>query len=383
MKKISTVFLLIFMILSLFACNKPNADGEADLQTDNQTSDSSTTIGYWEDDVDHFARDAYDVYYIHNSSMNLERLLFECFQNLESYLNVKVTDLTANSDIDLYLGLYSAAVSAGADGVICDMHYEYQARIMELLDEASIPYIGMFNHVYNDWEQQQQIAPTVAMNQHLNGAKQIEILLETYPEYWGDIDSSEIACLILTTSSNDDFITRQQGAEEMFQELYPRNPLFISDAMIFGNADTARGYELLRIFIEDHPDTKYLLVASVSQDYALSAEMAAVDFGRTDTILIASSGDMLFSEWDKGYDGNWVSTYVTYHYEYAIPAMCGLIAMMDGRVDKYTLWQELRIGDDLCTRYLADGRMVTRGNYKDMEQAVLDKYGIVEHIIAN
>ena len=390
MKKVAAILMILAMMFSLFACkprddqNLPGSlsDTSSDTVDPFSTNIGSTTIGYWEDDVDHFARKTYEVSYIHNVDAPIHTLMFKCFQNLESYLNIKTTNYyNTTGEASVYLGLFETAIAEGTDGIICDMVYGHHVRIMEMLDEAGVPYIGLFNTARD--EESRAVAPTVAMDHYLAGAKQVEFLHEVYREYWGDIDPSEIACMVIANFSNSEFITRQQGIEDKFAELYPENTLVIGDinvALSGGGASYSTGDVVMWHFMPFYPDVKYWFVACVG-DYASGAAMWCKQFGRRDTILITGTGpDMPPSEWDnEEYYGNWISNYAVSNYEYAIPAMCGLIAMMDGRADKDTLWQELRTDDDICTRYFADGRMVTRENYKDMEQVVLDKYGIVEH----
>jgi hypothetical protein len=81
-------------------------------------------------------------------------------------------------------------------------------------------------------------------------------------------------------------------------------------------------------------------------------------------------------EWDAGYEGCWVSSYAVYNYNYVVPALCGLIALVDGRATHETLWAEIRADGDKATAYVAGDQMITKDTYKTVQSDIEKAFGI-------
>jgi hypothetical protein len=62
------------------------------------------------------------------------------------------------------------------------------------------------------------------------------------------------------------------------------------------------------------------------------------------------------AERNNGYQGSWVSASVISDYQYTIPAICGLIALMDGKATADTLWSSKRAAGDKVTFYISQTR---------------------------
>ncbi|MDR2486395.1 MAG: hypothetical protein LBD12_00375, partial [Clostridiales Family XIII bacterium] len=51
-------------------------------------------------------------------------------------------------------------------------------------------------------------------------------------------------------------------------------------------------------------------------------------------------GGSVIDEWESGYQGAWKSLITVPLVELAEPMLCGLLAVLDGRATKETLWQD-------------------------------------------
>lgn len=400
MKKILAILLVLIMTFSLVACGEKAKPQEQDNQTtpnvdsvnkpdgnDTQDSDGTKpdnsgttsadggTIGYITDEVDHFARDTYEIVYMYNSPTNLTRYMLECMQNLSDKLNINVTDVTANGDANLYISNIDAVLLTEPDGLVVDMVYEYQSRIMEILDASGVPYVSLFNSVQD--ENGSELVPVVMMNQLLNGQKQAEFLGEVYKDYWGDIDKKEIGQIILTYSLNEDLQTRERGAREKFEEMFPGNQVFVADAVTAGAMNAQAAFDLTSGVISANPEIKYWFINSVVEDMSIGAARATESLGKQDCVLITGSGSsVLPGEWDAGYEGNWIANFAVSNYQYAVPAVCGIIAMADGRATAETLWEDMKRPEDKCAQFVVGQDMITHDNYQSYFKEIEEGFGI-------
>jgi ABC-type sugar transport system substrate-binding protein len=390
MKKITAVLLTIVLAFSFISCaaetpaaeespSAPAASPEASA-TPSESAPASAepsaagTVGYITDEVDHHAREPYDIVYMYAAPSNLTQYMMECMTNLSERLNIKVTELTANGDGDKYVTNIETVALTKPDGIISDMNYEYQARLLEVYTEVGIPFISLFNSVMND--QKQEIVPVVMMNHKLNGQKQLEFLAENYKQYWGDVDQKDIGLLAMNFSLNADLQARVDGGVGKFEELFPGNPVFINDA-VSGKMDAQTAYDLSSSTISANPEVKYWFVISCVEDMSIGVARASESLGRKDSILITGSGSsVLPKEWDAGYEGNWVANFAVSNYQYAVPVLCGLIAIIDGRATAETLWPEFHREGDPCAQLVVGQDMITKDNYKQYFKDIEKSFGI-------
>jgi ABC-type sugar transport system substrate-binding protein len=406
MKKLTAIILALTVCLSMAACGDkspgdsetssgggvspsetqtpPDSGASPDAETPPPTEPADTPdgppaagclIGYITDDVDHQARDTYDIVYMYSAPSNLTRYMMECMQNLSERLNVNVTEMTANGDADLFVNNIETVALTEPDGFVMDMVYEYQARIMEILENVGIPYISLFNSVLDGDDR--ELVPVVMMNHLLNGQKQVEFMAENYKTFWGgDVDPGEIALLVLTFSLNLDLQTRGVGAETKFNELFPGNAVFVNDAST-GSMNAQTAFDLSNGTIAANPNIKYWFVANVVEDMAIGVARAAESLNKTDSILITGSGSsVLPGEWDAGYEGCWVANFAVSNYQYAVPALCGLIAIIDGRATSETLWPEYKRAGDVSAQFVVGESMITHDNYKQFFSDIEKSFGI-------
>lgn len=390
MRRTIALLLVILIVFSLTACKEtPPASEPVDSVPPTSTAptqtpppaqvqapDATGTVGYLTDDVEHFARDTYDFVYVFSNPSNLTMYMTECFETLGERLNYKLTTATANGDANLYVNnIIPAVLIKEPDGLIIDMPFEYQDRLREILDEAGVPYISLFNSVTD--ENGYEIVPVVMMNHYLNGQKQVELMEESRTKYWGEIDTSKLGLIALTFSLNADLTTRGRGAVDKFKELYPNNYIFEADAATVGYITGQTGYDLTSSAISANPDVEYWFVASCVEDMSIGAARATEALGKTDCVLITGSGaSVLPGEWDAGYEGNWIGNFAVSNYQYAVPAACGLIALCDGRATPETLWEDLKRPGDKAAQFVVGTDTITRDTYKDFFRIIEEGFGI-------
>ncbi len=279
--------------------------------------------------MDHFARDPYEFAYFYMSPLTLNQMHFLAMEKMQSVLNFTINQYNADSDGDKFINNMEVAAIQGADGFVIEPYADIAWRIYETAEELGVPYTCTVNAIYN--EQGQNVVPVVVLDQYKNGQTQVNWISEHYKDYWGEIDTSKIAAMFLKFTSNADLVTRSQGAIDRFKELYPNNTVFENDLVSRGFG-MEYAYDEAAAMFSAHPEVEYWWVFGVVEDFGQGSSRAVEALGKEDSVLIVTSGaNVLPLEWDAGYDGVWVTSYAVYNYNYTVPALCGLIALVDGR----------------------------------------------------
>ncbi len=385
MKKALSVLLVLLLVFALFACNKtaePSAETSADSatasaddSTDTGADDSATAdmeditvnadeVGYFESGVDPQSRDTYEIVHMYPYTLLLYEYMTECFQHFGEKLNCNITPSTSEFDMDVFIQNIEIFASQGnTDGFIVVIHADAADRIVEVLDESGIPYLGWCNS-YRD-ENGSELVPSVGLEQYPASATTVQWLADNYSTYWGDIDTSKIGLLNGNASSNADLNTRAVAAEETFNALFPENA-GVYDLDMVADFTQEGAYNQASAILSANPDVEYWFSTNCIEQYSQGVARAVESLQITDKVLITDVGsDVLCSEWESGYDGSWVSCLAISNYLYAAPAICGLVALIDGTATWDTLWSDMRAEGDQYTFYGAASTMITKDTYKD------------------
>ena len=388
MKKVFAVLLAILMVLTLFACNKttgepstapetstapsaepstePSAEPSADESTSPMTdiTQNADEIGFFESGVDPQSRDTYEIVHMYPFTLLLYELMTQCFDHFSGRLNCNITPSTSEADYDKFIQNIEVLASQGnTDGFIVVIDADTAVRIKEVLDESGVPYLAWCNSVRD--ENGSEIIPCVGLAQYEASATTVQWLYDNCQTYWGDIDTSKIALLNSNASSNADLNDRAVGAEDKFNELIPNNAgVFTIDMVNDFSQDTA--YNKAAATFSANPDIEYWFSTNTVEMYSQGVARAVEQLQLDDKVLITDVGsDILCSEWESGYDGSWVSCLAISNYLYAAPALCGMVALIDGTATWDSLWSDMRAPGDEYTFYGAANSMITKDSYKD------------------
>ncbi|MDR1067728.1 MAG: hypothetical protein LBL36_00595 [Clostridiales Family XIII bacterium] len=378
MKKISLVALalIVVMTLALGACSKDAKSDDPEMKASTEKAD---TVGYITDDVDHFARDAYNFVYAYYDESPLVDATFSSLENTGKAYNFTVTRMSGDESPETYMrNLQTLIDKGGVDGFFIDTDPQFQDRLMEALDKSGIPYMNMYTAFYSADEE--CLTPTVGLKQYDAGYATMAWLIDNYKKFWGDdVDTSTIGLLDIDFSISPDLKDRTAGIKDAFLKEFPQNEknVFVVDGLTGGTVSAEVGYDLTSQTVTANSNVKHWFVSSCLENYAQGATRAAESLGRDADFLISDVGSTILpSEWDSGYDGSWKSCLAISDYAYSAPAAMGLIAMADGRATKDTLWQEERAPKDKCTIWVAESEMVTKDTYKDYFAEINKKYGV-------
>ena len=380
MKKIIAVFIAALMMLSLFACNNGNSstsDSSANTQNTDAAPPASSasgdsqpaasgSVGWITDEVDHFARPTYKIAYIVAFYVAVNATLSDQLKLWAEKLNFEYTLVDAQQDNDSFMNSLETLAGQGYDGFILDFNPEATERCYELCQELGVNWISGVNPVVVD---DKQLWPGVTLDSFSMGQLMSQWLYDNYSSYWGDVDINDIGMIVCDNSGPIDLHLRCLGSEDRFRELFPD-----TYATNMFNADMAgldfapqSGYDRFTAIKSANPQIKYWLVTSVADLYALGVVRAAEALGaENETLILCADGYSLISEWESGYNGDCFTgaAYIApvYHTE---PIVCGLIAMIDGRVTPENLWPEWKApGQDYADLQL-ELTVITRHNYNE------------------
>ena len=407
MKKTFALLLAILMALTLFACNKeevtdspgsnspasdsPSASASSNTSTSPEASTSAETsqapqaggdpsvnenaIGFFTDGVDPYSRKTYDIVWAYMRPMALFLNIGTALEELEPILNFKKTEYCANSDIDAMIQTIELYADQGVDGFIIVIDASANLRIKEVLDDTGIPYVGILNTVRDS--NGNHIVPVIGHDNTRIVNEIGEWLFANYKNYWGDIDTSKIALLSFDFSPNVDFHERHVAAIDVFQRLIPNNAGIFEADGVTGGLNEETGYELASAILSSNPQIEYWFIISGLELYAQAATRVAESLGIDDHTLISCVDVIVLSAaWESGYEGCWVSALGNDPIQFAAPASCGLISMINGTSTPETLWAGRRGANDMRTFYQVSHDVLTIDTYQDYFAQVRAEAGL-------
>ncbi|MDR0817589.1 MAG: hypothetical protein LBN35_03015 [Clostridiales Family XIII bacterium] len=382
MKKTLVILLALIMAISLAACTNANKTEEPakdakPIQAAEPDAEANT-VGYITDNVDHFARDAYNFVYMYYDDSPLVESTYASFENLGSVYNFKMTKMSGDESPETYMTNLQALIDRGdVDGFFIDTDPQFQDQLMKVLDASKIPYMNMYTAFFD--EKGASLTVGVGLDQYQSGYESMQWLVDHYKEFWGDdVDTSTIGLLDIDFSISPDLQARTEGIKDSFTKAFPGNEnIFVVDGLTGGTVSTEVGFDLTSQTVTANSKVKYWLVSSCLENYAQGAARAAEELGRDDQFLISDVGSTILpTEWDTGYDGAWKTCYAMSDYAYSAPAALGLIAIADERATADTLWQDIRNPKDKRTIWEAESGMITKDDYKQFFAEADAKYGV-------
>ena len=146
-----------------------------------------------------------------------------------------------------------------------------------------------------------------------------------------------------------------------------------------GGLNEETGYDLATAILSAHPEVEYWFIPCCLEQYAQGAARAVEALGLEDKVMIVDiSGDLLPREWDGGYEGCWCASLALPSLVYAVPSICAIVSMIDGKSTPETLWAKERAAGDVYTNFntAGTGAMITKDNYVDYFKMIREKAGL-------
>ena len=350
----------------------PPAQGSSD---GGDPSVNQNAIGFFDDGVDPFSRKTYDIVWAYMRPMALFLNIGDSLRELEPILNFKTTEYCANSDIDAMIQTIEIYADQGVDGIIIVIDASANMRIKEVLDDTGIPYIGILNTVRDS--NGRHVVSVIGHDNILIVEEIGQWLYDNYKNYWGDIDTSKIALLSFDFSPNVDFHERHLAAIDVFNRLFPNNAGVFEADGVTGGLNEETGYELASAILSANPQIEYWMVISGLELYAQGTTRVAESLGIDDHTLISCVDVIVLSAaWESGYEGCWVSALGNDPIQFAAPAACGIVSLINGTSTPETLWSHMRAPNDERTFYQVSHNVLTIDTYKDYFAQVRAEAGL-------
>lgn len=388
MKKFIALLLAVLMALSLIACS----NGATNTGTSNPSNPASTpagsadtadkvnvsynlnALGGFDSGVDPASRDTYKIAYMYMRPMALFQNVSVALQELSVNNNYEIVEYCANSDIDALIQNIQMFNSQGVDGYLVVADPTAAVRTTEVLKSTGKPYIALLNSLRDD--NGSCLIPCIGIDGVVAGGETVAWLIDNHETYWGDIGDAKVGLLNFNFSANSDFNDRNIGSKAKFVEMLPNGTVFEADG-ISGALNEQTGYDLAAAIFAANPDIEYWYVAGCIELYSQGAARAAEALNMEDRVLITAVGsDVLPAEWDNGYDGCWVSCLALSNYQYAVPCVSALIAMLDGVITAEELWDTSRAEGDQYTFFNVSYGLLTKDNYVEFFEQVKKDAGL-------
>lgn len=381
MRKFVSFLIVIVLCFALTGCGGKADQPSASPASESPSGDVSKTPtlpatpqGYLDDDVDHYSRKMYEIVYTCETFGFLQQALFSGMQACEKRFNVHMTNVNSEGSQDTYLTNLELIGTRGFDGAIVDCPPAIQVRAIELLEESNVPYIAFFQTLLN--ADNRTVSPNVTNDNYAAGKMPAQWLADHYKEYMGDIDTSKLGFLYIGVSTAPDLVARSVGPEDVFNEYFSDGQFFWVDAASGGTTNLMSeelGYNLSIATINAHPEIEYWLVTSCLEFYGPGASRALEEVGKTtkNALVCVMGHGAQVADWESMSDDTMsvnVACWIIHDFEMTYPAVVGLIALLDGRATKESLWQERTppnyiYGNDYGV-WEVSGNIVTRQTYK-------------------
>jgi ABC-type sugar transport system substrate-binding protein len=385
MKKILTLFLLIGLALTLFACKTSDtgadssaSPGASSLPAGSVPPDASpeassapayipgyTKIGWYDPAGDYYNRDPYRIVYITYQCGSFGALMSTNFAGWASVTNVDYSTVDA-ADMDKFYNLVETYAGQGVDGFILDGDPSTGDRTVELTNELGVTaWTTATSALRNPDGSMLWIG--VTMDSTASGRTQADWLWTHYKDYFtGDYDINDIGYIHCGYSVVPNLQQVEDGVIDYLSSTdFNMDNYFPADAS--GQSWEAEvAYNLVSTVISSHSDITYWLVSTCCEPFGAGAASAVETAGKTNetAIVISQDGNTLFSQWDSGYDGCWVGALTCPMEFFTEPIMLGVIAMIDGLATPETIWPEYKTDGEKYANVIVDNTMLTADNYK-------------------
>ena len=342
-----------------------------------------STIGWYHDDVDPFARDTYKLCYLRMGTMVIHTSMMAAIEkDWIPRLNITIDEFDANNEIDRMMNAIELYAMQGYDGLIVDPDVTVSVRTKELCAELEMPWMPCWNPIVDD--NNVRIYPGTSLDSVYCGTMQAKWLIDNYKTYFGDIDVNELGFIFISASFNQNFIENEQGAMEYWLECFPDGQAryFLADCIAESNPVSAEaGYNQSGAIMSAHSEIKYWLVASCLEDYGQGAARVAESQGIDKNVIVCTNGaNILIPAWRDGSESGtcWKAAL---HYGmnmFAEPVLCGLIALIDGRATPENLFVEWIKPGQTGAEVRCDWRIVSENDYQDYLDYIDSYMGTVD-----
>jgi ABC-type sugar transport system substrate-binding protein len=402
MKKTIGVVLAIALILTLAACSKgtagtggavsPSAAASAEASAAASPSavaspstaaapstagtQEKTEVGFFDKNTDYSKNPRYKVVYMVQGVNVLNQGFSDAFKLWADRTNCEYTFWSANNDSDLFVTTILTLKDQGISGVILDPDSTINERVIEVANEAQLPYMAGMSALRDT--SGKLVGPFVGFDFPMFGTLMAEWLIDYAKKTWNLTDFSKVAFVGVTMSTIPQLNDRVPAEKDVWLKNFPdlEKNFMIADCVITGKLDADTTYNLISPMMAKNAQYDYWLIAGSQDDWCDGAARAAESMGKADkSVVITMGGTGLIAHWDANEDSCWKAAIFTAQPVYSEPIFMALYAFMNGDATPESIWPEWvdhskgeKYASMLMTSYT-----LTKDNYKEYMEWV-DKY---------
>ncbi|MDR1299933.1 MAG: hypothetical protein LBJ84_06780, partial [Oscillospiraceae bacterium] len=253
-------------------------------------------------------------------------------------------------------------------------------RAYEIVEETGVPYIAFVQSILD--ADGKTVCPQVVLDQYDTGKKTIDWLIANYKSYWGEIDTSTLGLIDCAVTTSPDLALRAEAPETIFAETFPDGHYFMADMVAAGGITPDAAYAQVTAIVSANPQIEHWWVTGSTEFFGPGAARAFDDLGKVDNALVCVVGaGANVVDWDSmtaDTPSALVACLAISDLLYAAPAVSGIIALIDGRATKETLWrdktpQNWQFGTDYGV-WLVENDIITRETYTTYFDEINEKY---------
>ena len=405
-KKIVALIMAALMAFSLFACSSkdsgspqtsepvaPESSAPAEIASPSENApapsedasvpeEAAAEPGYYDPNKDYFDRNPYKVgFVILSVPTSMHQMFIDAYGLWGTNLNYELTDFSANDNNDTYISMLETLATQDYDGFFLDFPTEIRDRTLEICEEYELIWFPGLSMVMDD--DGNLLHPSLTIDNYGFGSDMTQWLVENAENEWGACDESTLGFMSIDFSVIADIHVRERGAYDKLVELLPdvaENRYFVADGSSVNSFSAETAYNLTGAIFAAHPEIEHWMIASTMDDFAAGAARAAEAADKDGvTLIIATGGTTLVTEWDAGSQSCWKAA-IYYEAMLASSTICaGLISMIDGETTKETLWPKWVEDGQTYAKLIAPCHLLTHDNYTEFFEWVDEFTGLELH----
>lgn len=354
MKKVISLLLAVFLLITLAACNSKTPEGSAASDPAAATSQQgagSTKTSDWV--LAYICKDLSQQWFIDESSQMLK---------VAKELGAKdVIMCDASMNPEKYMTYLDNMISQKVDLIfVCPPDQQLSKMTVDRCASAGIPVIAIDDALID--ENGKVLAPVVELSAYNVGRQQGEWLGDYHNANNASLKPEEVGYMVMTMNEVSSCVPRAEGAKEAFAEKVPN---FNKANRIEANYDGTpeKGFEVAAATITANPHIKYWMVTAPNDEGAMGATRALEQAGKDkDSVVVGCGAYHAKDEFKKDYS--------------ALKAAVYFDARVAGEMVCREAMAHLKDGTEMCKDFKVEGQaygrrpfggvLVTEENYVEV-----------------
>ncbi|MDR2665755.1 MAG: hypothetical protein LBC21_05695, partial [Oscillospiraceae bacterium] len=335
-----------------------------------------TDVGFFDPNYDYSQHKTFKVAYVSNSNDFLTLEFDAAYKDWAPRMNINYTGLWASTSgsNDEYLSGLQLYCEQDYDGLLLQPDLSIYTRIVEILDEAGMPWISGIGQARTDNGAGALLHPSVGFSDLDVGYKLMQYCLDWKDANYPDVSWDKVGVIAIDMGVSVEIMRRTFGTElrwvetrpEMGEanesrEINPKNFWICDTAM--GTFDQVTAQNMTTQVVTANSGIEVWLVPAAVDFYAMGAAQALENLGLADkSVIVCNGGSQLPLQLDSGKETAWRSALFTPQTMYSEPMIAQLWAFMAGLATPETIYPEWVKWDDKGDIFDDSGNLVEEHN---------------------